>query len=309
MKRSSLILGSRGSLLALRQAEIVRAKLTARYPELHLLVKVIKTSGDRIADRSLTDFGGKGLFIKELEEALLAREIDLAVHSLKDMTAEIPAGLHLAAVLEREDPRDALITRTGCGTLLTLPEGAILGTSSLRRAAQVRAQRPDLQIRPLRGNVDTRLRKLDDGHYDAIILATAGLVRLGLEERIVERIPTEVMIPAIGQGVIAVETRADDDEVNALLAPLDHPQTRSAITAERAVLHRLGGGCHVPIAAHADVLPHDPSHLILRGMIASPDGARLLSAHVVGPLTEAAALGRHLAEQLLAQGALALLHL
>jgi hydroxymethylbilane synthase len=193
--------------------------------------------------------------------------------------------------------------------LLTLPEGAILGTSSLRRAAQVRAQRPDLQIRPLRGNVDTRLRKLDDGHYDAIILATAGLVRLGLEERIVERIPTEVMIPAIGQGVIAVETRADDDEVNALLAPLDHPQTRSAITAERAVLHRLGGGCHVPIAAHADVLPHDPSHLILRGMIASPDGARLLSAHVVGPLTEAAALGRHLAEQLLAQGALALLHL
>jgi hydroxymethylbilane synthase len=309
MKRSSLILGSRGSLLALRQAEIVRAKLTARYPELHLLVKVIKTSGDRIADRSLTDFGGKGLFIKELEEALLAREIDLAVHSLKDMTAEIPAGLHLAAVLEREDPRDALITRTGRGTLLTLPEGAILGTSSLRRAAQVRAQRPDLQIRPLRGNVDTRLRKLDDGHYDAIILATAGLVRLGLEERIVERIPTEVMIPAIGQGVIAVETRADDDEVNALLAPLDHPQTRSAITAERAVLHRLGGGCHVPIAAHADVLPHDPSHLILRGMIASPDGARLLSAHVVGPLTEAAALGRHLAEQLLAQGALALLHL
>jgi hydroxymethylbilane synthase len=225
------------------------------------------------------------------------------------MTAEIPAGLHLAAVLEREDPRDALITRTGRGTLLTLPEGAILGTSSLRRAAQVRAQRPDLQIRPLRGNVDTRLRKLDDGHYDAIILATAGLVRLGLEERIVERIPTEVMIPAIGQGVIAVETRADDDEVNALLAPLDHPQTRSAITAERAVLHRLGGGCHVPIAAHADVLPHDPSHLILRGMIASPDGARLLSAHVVGPLTEAAALGRHLAEQLLAQGALALLHL
>jgi hydroxymethylbilane synthase len=309
MKRSSLILGSRGSLLALRQAEIVRAKLTARYPELHLLVKVIKTSGDRIADRPLTDFGGKGLFIKELEEALLAREIDLAVHSLKDMTAEIPAGLHLAAVLEREDPRDALITRTGRGTLLTLPEGAILGTSSLRRAAQVRAHRPDLQIRPLRGNVDTRLRKLDDGHYDAIILATAGLVRLGLEERIVERIPTEVMIPAIGQGVIAVETRADDDEVNALLAPLDHPQTRSAITAERAVLHRLGGGCHVPIAAHADVLPHDPSHLILRGMIASPDGARLLSAHVVGPLTEAAALGRHLAEQLLAQGALALLHL
>jgi len=309
MKRSSLILGSRGSLLALRQAEIVRAKLTARYPELHLLVKVIKTSGDRIADRPLTDFGGKGLFIKELEEALLAREIDLAVHSLKDMTAEIPAGLHLAAVLEREDPRDALITRTGRGTLLTLPEGAILGTSSLRRAAQVRAQRPDLQIRPLRGNVDTRLRKLDDGHYDAIILATAGLVRLGLEERIVERIPTEVMIPAIGQGVIAVETRADDDEVNALLTPLDHPQTRSAITAERAVLHRLGGGCHVPIAAHADVLPHDPSHLILRGMIASPDGARLLSAHVVGPLTEAAALGRHLAEQLLAQGALALLHL
>jgi hydroxymethylbilane synthase len=309
MKRSSLILGSRGSLLALRQAEIVRAKLTARYPELHLLVKVIKTSGDRIADRPLTDFGGKGLFIKELEEALLAREIDLAVHSLKDMTAEIPAGLHLAAVLEREDPRDALITRTGRGTLLTLPEGAILGTSSLRRAAQVRAHRPDLQIRPLRGNVDTRLRKLDDGHYDAIILATAGLVRLGLKERIVERIPTEVMIPAIGQGVIAVETRADDDEVNALLAPLDHPQTRSAITAERAVLHRLGGGCHVPIAAHADVLPHDPSHLILRGMIASPDGARLLSAHVVGPLTEAAALGRHLAEQLLAQGALALLHL
>ncbi len=309
MRRSSLILGSRGSLLALRQAEIVRAKLAAQYPDLHLTVKAITTSGDRIADRSLAAFGGKGLFIKELEEALLAREIDLAVHSLKDMTAEIPSGLHLAAVLEREDPRDALITRTARGTLLTLPEGAIIGTSSLRRAAQVRARRPDLNIQPLRGNVDTRLRKLDEGHYDAIVLATAGLLRLGLENRIVERIPIEVMIPAIGQGAIAVETRADDEEVNALLVPLDHPLTRLATTAERAVLHRLGGGCHVPIAAHADVLPNDPSYLILRGMIASPDGARMVSAQAVGPIAEAAALGRHLAEELIAQGALALLDL
>ncbi len=307
MRRSPLVIGSRGSALALRQAEIVRAKLAARNPQLPLAVKIIKTSGDRITDHPLAAFGGKGLFIKELEEALLAREIDLAVHSLKDMTAEIPAGLRLAAVLEREDPRDALITRTGHGTVLTLPEGARVGTSSVRRAAQLRALRPDLDLQPLRGNVDTRLRKLDEGQYEAIILAAAGLVRLGLEHRIVERISTEVMIPAIGQGAIALETRADDEEVNALVASLDHPPTRSATEAERAFLRRLGGGCHVPIAAHAEVLAEDPTQLILRGMIARADGTRLLRAHVIGPLAEPLALGQQLAEQLIARGALALL--
>ncbi len=307
MRRSSLIIGSRGSALALRQAEIVRVRLAAQNPQLSLTVKIIKTSGDRLTDHPLTAFGGKGLFIKELEEALLAREIDLAVHSLKDMPVEIPAGLCLAAVLEREDPRDALITRTGHGTVRALPEGARVGTSSVRRAAQLRALRPDLDIRPLRGNVDTRLRKLDEGHYDAIVLAAAGLVRLGLEHRIVERIPTDVLIPAIGQGVIAIETRADDEEVNALVAPLDHPPTRSAVEAERAFLRRLGGGCHVPIAAHAEILAEDSTRLILRGMIARADGTRLLRAHVIGPLAEPLVLGQQLAEHLIAQGALALL--
>ena len=176
MTRSSLIIGSRGSALALRQAEIVRARLAAHYPHLTFSLKIIRTSGDRITEHPLTAFGGKGLFVKELEEALLAKAIDFAVHSLKDMTAELPEGLHLAAILEREDPRDALVTRTGEGTVRALPEGAIVGTSSLRRLAQLRALRPDLDIRPLRGNVDTRLRKLDDGHYEAIILATAGLL-------------------------------------------------------------------------------------------------------------------------------------
>ncbi|MCS6816042.1 MAG: hydroxymethylbilane synthase [Blastocatellia bacterium] len=308
MTRSSFIIGSRGSALALRQAEIVRARLVAHYPHLAFSLRIIRTSGDRITDRPLTAFGGKGLFIKELEEALLAGEIDLAVHSLKDMPAEIPEGLHLAAILEREDPRDALVTRTREGTVRALREGAIVGTSSLRRLAQLRALRPDLDIRPLRGNVDTRLRKLDAGQYEAIVLAVAGLVRLGLEERIAERIPTEVMIPAIGQGAIVVETRVEDEGMNALLRPLDHPPTRAATTAERAFLQRLGGGCHVPIAAHAEPLPDDPSRLILRGMIASPDGARLLKDQVVGPLGEAVALGHQLAERLIAAGALALLH-
>lgn len=310
MRRTHVIIGSRGSPLALRQAEIVRAALAARYPDLSFSLKIIKTTGDRIVDRPLTAFGGKGLFIKELEEALLAREIDLAVHSLKDMTAEIPEGLHLAAVLPREDPRDALCTRTGHGTVLTLPEGAVVGTSSLRRLVQLRARRPDLQILPLRGNVDTRLRKLDQGQYDAIILAAAGLQRLGLEDRIAERISPDVMLPAIGQGALAIETRVEDEWVNAQVAPLDHPMTRLCITAERAFLQRLGGSCHVPIAAYAEVLPQDADaepQLLLRGLIASPDGTRLLKAQLTGPLTEVAALGRRLAEHLIAQGALALL--
>jgi len=308
MKRSSFVIGSRGSALALRQAEIVRARLAAHYPHLTLSLKIIRTSGDRITDHPLAAFGGKGLFIKELEEALRAKEIDLAVHSLKDVTAELPEGLHLAAILEREDPRDALVTRTGEGTVYALPEGAIVGTSSVRRLAQLRALRPDLDIRPLRGNVDTRLRKLDEGQYEAIILAAAGLVRLGLDARIAERIPTEVMIPAIGQGAIAVETRVEDEEINALLAPLDHPPTRAATMAERAFLQRLGGGCHVPIAAYAEIASDDPAQLLLRGMIASPDGARLLKAEATGPMMEAVALGYHLAERLIAEGALALLH-
>jgi len=307
MQRSSVIIGSRGSALALRQAEIVRAHLAARYPDLAFSLRIIRTRGDRILDRPLADVGGKGLFTKELEEALLRKEIDLAVHSLKDMPADLPEGLHLAAILEREDPRDALVTRTGEGTVRMLPEGAIVGTSSARRLAQLRALRPDLDIRPVRGNVDTRLRKLDEGSYDAVILAVAGLVRLGLEARIAERIPIEVMIPAIGQGAIAVQTRVEDDEMTALLAPLDHPPTRAATMAERAFLQRLGGGCHVPIAAHAEIAADDPSRLLLRGMVASPDGARLLRAHVAGPLTEAIALGHDLAERLLADGARAFL--
>lgn len=304
MAKETLILGSRASLLALRQAEMVKDRLIERHPGITIIVRRITTTGDRITDAPLARMGGKGLFIKEIEEALLAGEIDLAVHSLKDMPAELPPGVTIAAVTEREDPRDALITREGTGTLLTLPSGARVGTSSLRRSVQLKALRPDLEVLPLRGNVDTRLRKLDAGQYDAIILAAAGLRRLGLAHRITEWISPDLLLPAIGQGALALETRADDRETLGLVGSVNHAPTEAAVTAERAFLRRFGGSCQIPLAAYAEIQGNE---LRLRGLIASLDGRRVLKDQAVGSVFDAEALGHHLARRLIDAGALDLL--
>ncbi|MBM3810083.1 MAG: hydroxymethylbilane synthase [Acidimicrobiia bacterium] len=291
---TDMIIGSRGSHLALWQAEWVAAQLAARGRKAR--IQIIKTTGDKITDVALSKIGSKGLFTKELEEALLRGEIDLAVHSLKDMPTEIPAGLELAAVPQREDPRDALIG----STLHELKQGARVGTSSLRRSAQLRAARPDLTVESLRGNLDTRLRKLDKGQFDAIVLAAAGLRRLGWAHRIAEALPVEIMCPAPGQGALAIETR----EGSGLGELLDDNPSRLAVTAERALLGGLGGGCQVPIGAHARL---EGETLHLRAVVASPDGVNLIARQSSGAAADASAIGEHLARLLLAEGAAAIL--
>jgi hydroxymethylbilane synthase len=301
-----LIIGSRGSKLALWQAEQARARLQALNPQLDVHIEIIKTTGD-VKNDPLSVIGGKGVFTKELEDALLDGRIDLAVHSLKDLPTILPDGLSIAAICEREDARDALVLRAGAknGSLLHLPHGAIVGTSSQRRLAQLKALRSDVVVRDLRGNVDTRIRKLDEGQYDAVILASAGLVRLGLQERISARIAISEMLPAVGQGAIAIETRSDNEFANQSIAQLDHRETRLACLAERAFLRGLGGGCQFPIAAHA-VLDGDALHL--DGLVARPDGSRILRDYLSGSASDAEALGSALAGQLMAQGAGSLLH-
>ena len=258
-------------------------------------IEIIKTTGDKITDVALSLVGSKGLFTKEIEEALLAGDIDLAVHSLKDMPTDLPAGLTLAAIPEREDPRDALIGRA----LADLPAGAHVGTGSLRRAAQLRALRPDLQIEDIRGNVDTRLRKLDEGRYDAIVLASAGLRRLGWENRITELFDPGIMCPAVGQGALAVETRDDGGSAFQITKRLEHAESRAAVTAERAVLSALGGGCQAPMGAHAFIRGET---LLLLALIVSPDGVQVVRKEAQGPVAQAAALGQALGEKLLAAG-------
>ena len=292
-----LVIASRGSQLALWQARWVSAELTARGRECH--IEIIKTTGDKITDVPLAKVGTKGLFTKEIEEALLDGRADLAVHSLKDLPTELPEGLVLAAVPAREDPRDAIVGRR----LSELPEGARVGTSSLRRSAQLRKLRPDLVVESVRGNLDTRLRKLDEGRYDAILLAAAGLNRLGWSDRIAEILPPEVMCPAVGQGALAIETRPEGAGCEACIA-LDHTPTHAAITAERGVLGALGGGCQVPIGAHA-VVKEGRLHLI--GVVVSPDGAELIRAESNGPAAEAEAMGRAMGKELLDRGARAIL--
>jgi len=285
-----LIIGSRGSQLALWQARWVQGRLAALGMESR--IEIIKTTGDRVTSVPLSSVGGKGLFTKEIEEALLARQVDLAVHSLKDLPTAIPAGLQITAIPEREDPRDAIVGRR----LAELSEGAKVGTSSLRRSAQLRRMRPDLQVESVRGNVDTRLRKLDEGQYAAIVLATAGLNRLGLSSRIAEALEPEVMCPAVGQGALAVETRLGENACHAL----DHAATRAAVTAERAVLSALGGGCLTPIGAHARV---DGERLRIMAIVLSTDGAESVRDLAEGLASEAALVGRELGEKLLRQGA------
>lgn len=294
-----LRLGTRKSPLALWQAEHVRAQLMQRHPGLQVELVTMTTEGDRILDRSLAKVGGKGLFIKELEQGLAARTIDLAVHSLKDVTVTLPPGMHLAAFLEREDPRDAFVS-TRHSHLQELAAGARVGTSSLRRQSQLRATFPHLEIITLRGNVNTRLRKLDEGEFDAIILAVAGLKRLGFGERIRAPLTPEESLPAVGQGVVCIECRADDATTTGLLAALDHRPTHACVMAERAMNQALEGGCQVPVAGYAVL---DGSELHLRGLVGEPDGSRIVSGEIRGPVNAAESLGMSLAEDLLARGA------
>ena len=299
-----IIIGSRGSKLALWQSEWVKARLEALDPGVKVRIEVFKTQGDLRLDVPLSTIGGQGAFTKELEVALLDRRVDVAVHSLKDLPTVTPEGLSITATPEREDPRDALVLRAGAETKATslkgLAEGAVVGTSSLRRIAQLKHLRPDVRIKDLRGNVDTRLRKLDEGEYDALILASAGLRRLGFGERISAAIEQEEMLSAVGQGSLGVETRADDAETNALVSRLDDPRTRAAVLAERALLRHLGGGCQVPIAAHAQV---EGGRLKLDGLVATLDGTQVLRESLDGDAADAARVGEELAARLLERGA------
>ncbi len=311
---SKLILGTRGSKLALTQSEMIAAQLRALHPGLEVELQVISTKGDRILDVALSAVGDKGLFVKELEQALLANEVDFCVHSSKDLPSLIPDGLTLAAFPERADPRDVLVTPLRAGQVASLDglrQGAVVGTSSLRRASQLRALRPDLDLHDVRGNVDTRLRKLAEGQYEALVLASAGIVRLGLvgengrvtsdgAEFVAWPIPAEQMLPAVTQGTLAIECRADDTNTIALLAVLDHATSRAAALAERAFLRRLEGGCQVPIAAYA-VVAGDT--LTLRGLVGSLDGQTVVRGERADASANAETLGTDLAEDLIAQGA------
>jgi len=288
-----LVIASRGSQLALWQARWVQQKLAEAGHDSR--IEIIKTTGDKITDVPLAKVGTKGLFTKEIEEALLDSRADLAVHSLKDLPTELPPGLALAAIPVREDSRDAIVGRS----LADLPRGAKVGTSSLRRAAQLRQFRPDLEIESIRGNLDTRLRKLDEGRYDAIVLAAAGLKRLGWSDRIAELLPAEIMCSAVGQGALAIETRGEGAGRDAC-ATLDDATTRAAVTAERAVLAALGGGCQVPIGAHATVAA---GRLHIVAVVASPDGSELIRGHSEGAADEAARIGSALGSDLLDRGA------
>ncbi len=294
-----LRIATRKSPLAMWQAEHVAHRLRQAHHDLQVELLGMSTQGDKILDTPLAKIGGKGLFVKELEQGMLDGRADIAVHSMKDVPVELPEGLHLAVILEREDPRDAFVSNR-YASLDELPEGALVGTSSLRRQCQLSEARPDLQIRPLRGNVNTRLRKLDDGEFDAEILAAAGLKRLGFQERIRICLEPDQSLPAIGQGAIGIECRVDDQRVNALIACLHDPETDVCVRAERAMNNRLMGGCQVPIAGYA-VLNHDK--IYLRGLVGEPDGSRIMRAEVNGPAAQAEQLGIALAEDLLGQGA------
>ena len=292
-------IATRKSPLALWQAEFVKAELQKHHPDLRVELIGFTTLGDQLLDSPLSNLGGKGLFVKELEVAMLNGKADIAVHSMKDVPMEFPEGLELAVICEREDPRDAFVSNH-FASIDTLPEGAVLGTSSLRRQCQLGAIRPDLNIKDLRGNVNTRLRKLDDGEYDAIVLAAAGLKRLGMDDRIADFIDPQISLPAGGQGAVGIECRSDDGRVKSLLAPLKHQETTFRVLAERALNRRLDGGCQVPIASFAET---QGNRLSMKALVGSLDGQTILRAEGEDECTNAEALGINLAEQLLSQGA------
>ncbi len=299
MSTREIRIATRKSALALWQAEYVKARLEQAHPGLLVTLVPMVSRGDKLLDSPLSKIGGKGLFVKELETALLENQADIAVHSMKDVPMDFPEGLGLYCICEREDPRDAFVSNT-FKSLDELPAGSIVGTSSLRRQAQLLTRRPDLEIRFLRGNVNTRLAKLDAGEYDAIILAAAGLIRLGFEDRIASGISVDDSLPAGGQGAVGIECHSADREIHALLAPLHHQDTADCVTAERALNKHLNGGCQVPIACYA-VLEGD--QLWLRGLVGEPSGGKLLTAQGRAPRGDAEALGVQVAEDLLKQGA------
>lgn len=299
MSARTLRIATRKSPLAMWQAEHVKSRLLALNPELIVELITFTTKGDIILDTPLAKIGGKGLFVKELEVAMLAGDADIAVHSMKDVPMEFPEGLELGVILERETPTDAFVSNN-FKSLEELPQGAVVGTSSLRRQCQLQAKRPDLVIRSLRGNVQTRLGKLDSGEFDAIILASAGLLRLEMESRIAQYLTPEVSLPAGGQGAVGIELRSNDEDTLALLKPLQHDTTAYRVTAERAMNRRLEGGCQVPIACYAE---ENNGELWLRGLVGSIDGKQMLTTDYRGPVSEAEALGIKAAEDLLGQGA------
>lgn len=300
-----LRLGSRGSALALAQSNHVKNRLESLFPDLRVDVQIVKTTGDRLADASLSSIGGKGVFTKELEEALLSKTVDLAVHSLKDLPTELPAGLAVGAILEREDPRDCMVARFG-EQLMELPRGSVIGTSSLRRQAQIRAIKKGVRLVDLRGNLDTRLAKVAAGDYSAVVVAYAGVRRLGRADEVTEVLSPDVILPAPGQGFVAIETRAEDPETLKWVAALNHLPGQQAATAERGFLSALGGGCRVPIAAYAR---EEAGQLILDGRVTSVDGNRDVKGREAGRPQDAEKIGLALARRLLEEGALEILEL
>jgi hydroxymethylbilane synthase len=298
-----VIIGTRGSRLALWQAEWLRSALVERFPGIPAELAIIKTQGDKIQDVPLAKLGGKGLFVKEIEEALREGRVDVAVHSMKDMPAEMPPGLVIGAVPEREIPTDVLISRNGL-TLREIPAGGVLGTSSLRRAAQLRHLRPDLKVFPLRGNVETRIRKLDSGQLAAVVLAAAGVKRLGMEQLITEHLAPDRMLPAVGQGALCIEIREGDPRIGPMVSRLDDPATRTAVSGERAFLKRLEGGCQVPIAGYGRI---EGPHFMLTGLVAAVDGSNVIRHSLSGPAASAERIGVDLAEIILNRGADAIL--
>jgi hydroxymethylbilane synthase len=302
LMKDHITIGTRGSKLALWQADWVKTALEKSFPRITIHISVIKTKGDKILDVPLAKVGGKGLFVKEIEDSLLGGKIDLAVHSMKDMPAELPHGLCLGAIPRREQPHDVLISRKG--VLSELPQGASVGTSSLRRAAQIQHARPDLCIRSLRGNLDTRLTKLDAGEMDAIVLAAAGVRRLGYQNRITEYMDESVMLPAAGQGALCIEIRSGDKGMAALTGTLDHAITRQAVMGERAFLHRLGGSCQIPIAAYGKI---EDGTVHLSGLVADTDGKTIIRDELSGPAEQSEDIGVRLADKLMDKGATDLL--
>lgn len=302
MSEQKVIIATRESPLALWQAEFIKAELEKAHAGLTVELLGMTTKGDQILDSPLSKIGGKGLFVKELETALLDGRADIAVHSMKDVPMDFPEGLELSIICEREDPRDAFVSNH-FNSIDDLPQGSKVGTSSLRRQCQIRSLRPDLEILDLRGNVNTRLRKLDEGQYDAIILATAGLIRLKMQDRIRQAISDEQSLPAGGQGAVGVEARAGDERIQKLLAPLHHQATAECVLAERAMNRRLEGGCQVPIACFAIAKPNNPDELWLRGLVGKPDGSVMLSCDKTGSKADPEALGIAVADDLISQGA------
>lgn len=292
-------IGTRGSQLALWQANWVKARIENDFPDVRAEIVKIKTTGDQIVDRPLAMVGGKGLFVKEIEKALFEGNIDLAVHSMKDMPGDLPDGLCIGAVPVREDPRDVLVSRDNI-PLSDLPPGSKIGTSSLRRASQIKHVRPDLEIASIRGNLGTRLGKLEAGEFDAVVLAAAGIIRLGMKEKITQYLEPATMLPAVGQGALCIETRTDDPDMTRLMKALDCTDTRIPVMAERAFLKKLEGSCHIPVAGFGTV---ENDEIILSGLVASEDGTRVIKETSRGPVASPEALGTALAQKLLDRGA------